>query len=223
MPMSLQKKPVVIYQPDRILIAQQVKKYARYITGIVLDVGSGKSNRYKHLFQYQRYITLDPNQDAGAEITAEAENIPLPENFVDSIVSTQVLEHVKNPWKVINEFGRVLKPGGYCLLTAPQWNNLHEEPHDYWRYTKYGLAKIFEENGFKIIEMDQRGKYFTTLSQIKIRFLIDKLHLYESKFWKLWNIYFRFTVWKARLLDEWDNSSAASTHAIGWCLIAQKI
>ena len=97
-----------IFQPDRYLLIKQVKKHAHYIKGIVLDAGSGDGERYKKIFNFNKYIKLDINPDSGADIIGSAENISLENNSVDSIVSTQVLEHVKNPQKAVEEFYRIL-------------------------------------------------------------------------------------------------------------------
>ena len=213
-----------IFQPDRYLLKKQVKKYAHYINGVVLDAGSGgDGERYKKFFKFDKYINLDINPNSGADIVGSVENIPLESNSVDSIVSTQVLEHVKNPVKAVCEFYRVLKSGGYCLVTVPQLNELHEEPYDYFRFTKYGLEEIFNQTGFKIILVERRGGFWVSNAQIKIRYTIDLFRL--NKFWPLrWP--FQFFIWfngyLAILIDSFDKSKASSKHALGWLIIAQK-
>lgn len=114
-----------MFQPDRYLLKQQIEKNAPYIRGIVLDAGSGEIRRYKSFFKFEKYITLDINSAVRPDIVGSVENIPLENKSVDSIVSTQVLEHIKDPQKAINEFYRILKPGGCCLITVPQSSELH--------------------------------------------------------------------------------------------------
>jgi len=222
--MSLQKKKgVVLFQPDRVLIAKQVQKFAPYLSGTVLDVGSGSFRRYERFLVCEKYLTLDPNPNSGADIISPAEKIQLADASVDSIISTQTLEHVVDPWAVVSEFSRIIKPEGYCLVTVPLWGNLHEEPVDFWRYTKYGLTSLFERAGFSVIVIDQRGGFFTTSAQMWIRYFIDRLSLYDSFFWRIWNIFFRVIGMTGIWLDRIDQSHANRTHAIGWCMVARKL
>lgn len=213
----------MLFQPDRYLLKKQVKKYTHYIKGVVLDAGSGEGDRYKNFFKFDKYITLDINPDSGVNIIGSVENIPLGDSSVDSIVSTQVLEHIKNPQKAVEEFYRVLKSGGYCLVTVPQLNELHEEPNDYFRFTKYGLEEIFRHSGFKIILIDQRGGFWSANMQIQIRYVIDlfrlnKIHLLR---W-IFQPFILLNGFLAILFDFFDKSRASRKHAIGWLIIAQK-
>ena len=212
----------VIFQPERFLLEKQIKEYAHYIKGTVLDVGAGKIKRYASLFKYNRYITLDINPEHDPDVIASAENIPLEDNSVDSIICTQVLGDIKEPSVVIKEFHRVLKPDGVVLLTESLLNELHDEPNDFWRYTQFGLRYLFEKNGFKIIKINQRGGYFSSRAQLKIRYLIDRFNLYHKR-WAfilrpLLRIYGKLMIF----LDELDNSKANKKHTLGWCVIARK-
>ena len=131
---------VWIFQPDRYLLYHQIKLYGNYINGIVLDVGSGPIYRYKHLFtNVETYITLDIERDFRPDIVGDATFLPIKNEALDGIVCTQVLEHIKNPFTAVAEFSRVLKKHGTCLITVPQTNELHEEPNDFYRFTKYAL------------------------------------------------------------------------------------
>lgn len=212
-----------IFQPDRYLLKKQIKKYSHYITGVILDAGSGEGDRYKNFFKFDKYIKLDINKDSGADIIGSVENIPLGDSSVDSIVSTQVLEHVKNPQKAVGEFYRVLKSGGHCLVTVPQLNELHEEPRDYFRFTKYGLEEIFSNAGFKIVLIDQRGGFWSAKMQVQIRYAIDLFHLNKIS---LLRWIFQPFIWlngmTAVLIDFFDKSRANKKHAIGWLIIVQK-
>ncbi len=213
----------MIFQPDRYLLKKQVKKYSHYIKGIVLDAGSGDGKRYKSFFKFDKYLTLDVRTDSGADIVGSVENITLEDNSVDSIISTQVLEHVKNPQKAVSEFYRVLKSGGYCLVTVPQLNELHEEPRDYFRFTKYGLEEIFSNAGFKIILIDQRGGFWSADMQMQIRYVIDLFRLNKIRILR-WILqpFILLNGILAILFDFFDRSHASSKHAIGWLIIVQK-
>ena len=213
----------MIFQPDRYLLKQQIKKHAHYLEGIILDAGSGEIRRYKSFFKFEKYLTLDVRPESGADIIGSVENIPLENSSVDSVVSTQVLEHIKNPAKAISEFYRVLKPGGYCLVTAPQLSELHEEPRDYFRFTKFALEEIFENSSFKIILIERRGGFWTANSQMKIRYVIDLFNLNRHTWLaKIFNPFFLICGWLSILIDRLDKSRANQKHTLGWLIIAQK-
>ncbi len=213
----------MIFQPDRYLLKKQIKNNVHFISGVVLDAGSGEGDRYKNFFEFDKYLTLDIRPDSGADIVGSVENIPLENNSIDSIISTQVLEHVKNPQKVVSEFYRVLKSGGYCLATVPQLNELHEEPHDYFRFTKFSLEEIFSNAGFKIILIDQRGGFWSANAQIQIRYIIDLFRLKKIRLLRwIFGPFILLNGMLAILFDIFDKSRASRKHAIGWLIIAQK-
>ena len=56
----------------------------------------------------------------------------------------------------------MLKPGGYALFTAPLFWHLHEEPRDFFRYTRYGLEHLFKGAGFELIEVRPLSGFVTT-------------------------------------------------------------
>lgn len=113
----------VIFKPEKQLVYQQIKKYAHYIQGDILDISADAANRYSNLFSKTEYIRLDNNLDNNADhrpnIIGDAEILPLADETFDSVVYTQVLEHLPNPSKAIKEFYRILKKPGYALITVP--------------------------------------------------------------------------------------------------------
>jgi len=213
----------MIFQPDRYLLKKQIQKHAHYVKGIVLDAGSGDGERYKSFFKFDKYITLDIDSSHGAEIVGSVEDIPAESERFDSVVSTQVLEHVKNPQKAVEEFYRVLKPDGHCLVTVPQINELHEEPNDYFRFTKYGLEEVFKKAGFNIVLLDQRGGFWSANMQIQVRYAIDLFRLNKIRLLR-WILqpFILINGILAILFDFVDRSRANRKHAIGWLIIAKK-
>lgn len=212
-----------IYQPDRFLLQKQVEGAKEFIKGRTLDVGSGTSERYPFRSQVSEYIRMDIAPGSNVDVVGRAEAIPFPNDSFDSVVSTQVFEHVENPEQSAREVCRVMKKGGHLLITVPQWNELHEEPHDYWRYTRYGLQTLFERHGCALIRMTPRGGYFTVKAQMKARYTIDKYQLYTrpvlgrmaSRLFWMWG---KWALWRDRL----DTSKANRKHTLGWCAVFQK-
>ena len=212
-----------IFQIDRRLLGRQAKSAKQYVRGRVLDVGSGDFLRYRDFFSFDVYDTLEPDAAKKPTIVGSAEQMPLQDALYDTVISTQVLEHLPHPSRAVSEMFRILKPGGYAVVTVPQWNELHEEPYDYWRYTSYGLQALFSEAGFRIERLEARGGFFAFFGQVVTRFIIDAFHLYEHPLWNL--------LWFAPLkawglcmfwLDNHIRSKAARKHTLGWLCVAQK-
>lgn len=214
---------MILFQPDRYLLNKEIKESGKFICGRVLDVGAGEVNRYSGHFKYEEYLRMDTYQGEKLDIIGSADNIPLADNSFDSVVCTQVFEHLEFPEKSASEIYRVLKPGGHLLVTVPQMNELHEEPRDYWRYTKFGIESLFCNVGFHAVHQSQRGGYFATMAQMKIRYTIDRFRLYKRPI--LRRIFAPFISVYGRLclfLDELDKSAANRKHAIGWCFVFKK-
>ena len=122
----------------------------------ILDVGGrnikpDRDRSYKHLFTGGHYYIADLN--AGYNVTHHMKgpySIPLADDFVDLVVSGQTLEHVKNPFRMVAEMARVLKPGGHMILIAPSTGHRHDSI-DCWRFMDDGFKAIAEETGLHVV------------------------------------------------------------------------
>ena len=132
----------------------------------ILNVGSGSTRLDK------KVTNLDVFPFPNVDIVADAHSIPLPDNSYDSVWIEAVLEHVKDPIKVVSEIYRVLKPGGYVFAVVPFVHKYHEHPNDYQRYTLNGLDELFHQ--FKKVES---GVYRGPTSAL-ISFLADYTTLF---------------------------------------------
>lgn len=130
------------------------------IKGEVYDLGCGARPYEKDILTVaQRYVGVDwSNTLHGlhADIVADLNRrLTIPDEVADTVVSFQVLEHLCEPQNMLNEACRILRPGGQIFLSVPfQWW-VHEAPHDYFRYTRYGLEYMFRKAGFAEIEIKE--------------------------------------------------------------------
>jgi SAM-dependent methyltransferase len=136
----------------------------------VLDLGAGDAP-YRELFRHARYRTSDwgESEHEGArhaDIVASADRLPVEDETFSLVLCTQVLEHVPEPSAVLAECRRVLAPGGRLALTAPLLWELHELPHDYYRYTSSGLTHLLDKAGFTDIEVRPRSDSFSAIAQL---------------------------------------------------------
>lgn len=147
----------------------------------VLDIGAG-SCPYRAYFSHCRYETqdftrLNPDQLRAAkgygqiDYISDATAIPVPDGTFDVILCTEVLEHVPEPIRVVSEMGRILRPGGTLLLTAPLGSGLHQEPfHYYGGYTPHWYRRVLADAGFENIVIEPNRGFFKHYAQESIRF-----------------------------------------------------
>lgn len=151
-------------------LLKEIKKNASFAKGVLLDVGCG-SSPFKgyftdHVDNYLKHEHPDAcQQNIKYDYLSELPKISAPDNSIDTIISFSVLEHVSEPFETIKEFNRILKPSGIFIISVPQYWHLHEEPHDYLRFTRHILNEKITKLGFKIIYMKEEGKSFAVVGQ----------------------------------------------------------
>ena len=137
--------------------------------GTLLDIGCG-NKPYESLFSAHvvRHLGADIAQNSAGTVdyvVPPGEPLPLEEESVDTVLSTQVLEHVAEPDAYLAEAARVLRTGGLLILTCPGHYMLHEEPHDYYRYTRYGLEYLLGKHGLQIERLNTAGGSWRQIGQ----------------------------------------------------------
>jgi SAM-dependent methyltransferase len=179
-------------QPVRLLVDPLTVKIDRFTRDslkycsrhcLVLDPGAGEC-RHKSYFEGPdiRYVAIDfllgdASWDySKINISGKLTHLPIQNGVVDILINNQVLEHVEYPELVLKEFSRVLKEGGVLCLTVPQGWYEHQEPHDYFRFTRFGLKSLASRAGLEVEEIKTLGGAFqyvanrlTYLSKIPFR------------------------------------------------------
>jgi len=164
---------------------KHIRDLSNNLSGSLLDVGCG-SKPYQPLFKnVTNYMGLewassDKNKQNSANLIYDGHLIPAENAHFDSILLTQVLEHVFNPDELLNEIYRVIKPGGHVLATTPFVWDEHEQPYDYGRYSSFGLKHLFEKHGFKILEQRKTVDDFSAICQLTICYIHKKLTWIKS-------------------------------------------
>jgi SAM-dependent methyltransferase len=169
-----------------------------YATRHVLDVGCG-NKPYESLFEglTDSYVGCDVIQSDGhkVDVICPATQLAFEDDQFDTVFSTQVIEHVDDPFKMLSECFRVLKKGGYLILSAPFTWELHEEPYDFYRFTKYGLKSMLEKHGFDVIYVNPNGGKWAAVFQLNINMIYSsfKKKSFFSKILKGFFVQLRFT------------------------------
>ncbi len=127
--------------------------------GRLLDAGAGRMAYCKMLEEFcDEYEGLDVSDPTGRmKHIADLQDTGLPDAQYDSIFCTQVLHHLPQPERALREIARMLKPGGRAIISVPHLAWLHNEPHDYWRFTGHGLRFLIERTGMKVVSIDPVG------------------------------------------------------------------
>jgi len=142
--------------------------------GRLLDVGCG-DKAYEHIFRpyVTEYIGIEHEATFSAtsaetherkpDLFYDGKRLPFEDRSIDTILSIQVLEHTPTPGALVIEMARVLKDDGIMIITAPFSFRLHEEPHDYFRYSPHGLRQLCATAGLTIEYTEQQGSLWSVL------------------------------------------------------------
>lgn len=194
------------------LIERSIALLAPELTGELLDVGCGQQPYASYFQHVKRKRTCDFDSKRGkVDFECPADHIPLPDGSLDSILCTEVLEHVPDPLAVWREFHRLLKPGGKVLLATPMSWPGHEEPYDFYRYPEFGLRHLARESGFEIVRLIPRGGAWALLGQVGMHVMPQFIRFGWQR--SLWNKFFL-------KLDGWRCTGRLT---MGWTVLAVRL
>ncbi|MBI2062345.1 MAG: glycosyltransferase [Candidatus Yanofskybacteria bacterium] len=157
-----------------------IKLFPKYFRGKLIDIGAGRAKYYEllnpHIDEYVAVDNLSSSYQYKSEqdkkkVThiSDASSLPFDSNEFDSALCTELIEHVEDPLSVVREAYRVLKPGGYFILTSVWLSPFHEEPKDYWRFSESGYRFLSRKTGFEFIDIKPLGGMFASLLYIVTR------------------------------------------------------
>ncbi len=161
----------------------------RLAKGDCLDAGSGRAP-YRRLLatRCSRLTSVDvEDRGSGLDLLADIQNMPeVASQSFDTVLCSQVLEHVPRPWDAISEITRVLRPNGRLLLTVPHLSMLHEVPHDYYRYTEFGLRYLCTRAGLQPESLKPTGGLFCFLGHTASLVWMSTIGTLPGLFWVSW-------------------------------------
>lgn len=170
-----------LFHPYYFIRSQLLKSIhgqVHHLKGRLLDFGCG-SKPYKSLLNVDEYIGVDfvneghPHDNEQIDFYYDGKTLPFPDNSFDSILTSEVFEHVFNLPEILAELSRVLKPGGKILITCPFVWKEHELPHDYARYTLFALRDMLQKNNFTIQATNKSGNFIQVISQLVVLYFHD--------------------------------------------------
>jgi SAM-dependent methyltransferase len=143
---------------------RELRQLGSLAKGLVLDIGCSDQKFRNYLNCDCNYIGLDYYDtvvrfyQTRPQIFGDAQALPIRNDSIDTIVLTDVLEHLPKPTQALDEVVRALRPGGKILISVPFLYPLHNVPYDFQRWTTYGLGQMVKSLNVKIVEHKHSGQ-----------------------------------------------------------------
>lgn len=208
---------MVVFGPA-LLLGESPKSFLRKYPskGTIVNLGSGPRMIAPHI------INVDSSPYKGVSVVADITELPFDEESVSRIICDNVLEHVKDTPKAVQEIFRVLEPGGVAYISTPFLYPFHSSPDDYVRWTTHGLKYLFRD--FEVVRIGTRSGIFSSFT-VLLCYLIATLFSFGSKkfYWLLVNVSI-FIFFPIKFLDVFTiflpNTSESAS--VLYCIIRKK-
>lgn len=191
-----------------------LERCAAYAKGALLDIGCG-NKPYEKMFvgKVSSYTGCDVIQSSEyrVDIICPATMIPVANGSFDTVLCTQVIEHVADHRALLAEAYRALRTDGVLILSGPMYWPLHEEPHDFFRFTQYGFEWLLEQAGFEKVEITANGGKWALCGQVLLHCLQGTV-FYRYGLIKLINRAFAYL----------DDSHPNANNTLNYVLVARK-
>ena len=219
----------LIYHNTDFILTQLAQE--GHINGTLYDLGCGEMPYRDWLLEFADNYTgvdwSDTLHKLKADIIADLnQSLPIKDEVANTVISLSVMEHLCEPQRFLNEAHRILKTEGTMVLQVPFMWWVHEAPHDYFRYTHYGLEYMFKKSGFTNITILPIAGFWS-MWILKFNYQTVRLVRYSSSWpWPfhklitlfmqgLWAIDQRVAFWL-------DKHWKAESETVGYFVVAKK-
>ena len=197
----------------------------KYSKGLLVDMGCGDVpyyNFYKNNISDNFCIDFNKSLEHTDLVADLNEKIDVESNKYDTVLCTDLIEHLKKPNVLFSEISRILKVKGNLILSVPFYYWIHEEPYDYHRYTEYMLNEFCSDNNLKIIEFEAYGGIPEIVADLVIKgYANNKLPFFYKVLMKTLMIFGTFLS-KRNFIKEISKNSSKN-FPLGYILVAQRI
>ncbi|MEL7067704.1 MAG: class I SAM-dependent methyltransferase [Cyanobacteria bacterium J06581_3] len=169
----------IIFNKSKSLSRQNLYEFFGEIIGTdskekaLLNIGSGGAiSEIISCYDFTSSISIDVDANRNPDVVMDACSLRFPDNSFDIVCAIEVLEHIPTPQAAVDEIYRVLKPSGKFIMSTPFVFGIHDEPYDYYRYTRYGLEYLLR--GFESVHVRERNSYFSTIVVLLSRLIMSK-------------------------------------------------
>ena len=152
------------------------------LRGRLLDAGCG-NQPFREWYgpHVEQALCLDAAPLEGVHVVGMADALPFADASFDTLLVTEVLEHVNDAEAAAREMHRVLRPGGHALITVPYLYPTHEAPYDFRRFTHFGLRALLERHGLEVVALDAKGGGLLLLAHMGVLSVVGALDAVSSK------------------------------------------
>lgn len=184
--MNLTQKSLTVkflYLARNLCSKELFRALKRYCNGDVLDVGgwdfylTAKSKKLKFntwaTLEYSEARILNIKDEHFRFAHGDGCNMQFEDNFFDTVLCIQVLEHVFDPVKMVNEISRVLKTNGYGIFLIPQTSTIHLAPTHYYNFTRFWIKEVMEKSGLDILEIKPLGGIWSSMASHLVYFFLQ--------------------------------------------------
>lgn len=188
----------------------------------ILDLGAGRLFYRDFIRKYaSNYKSIDfEKTHKDLDYIGTSSRTGLKKESFDVVFCSQVLEHVPDPKESFEEINRILRKDGIAIISTPFLMYLHNEPYDFYRYTKHALKKFAIESNFEIIKLKEVGGLFGFIGSIFAMFSI-------GLFWRIpilnWIIYWINFVLQHLFLFLDEITANAKVFPSNYLLVVRKI
>jgi SAM-dependent methyltransferase len=158
------------------IVERELRRVAPAASGRLIDIGCG-DKPYQPMFApyVEEHVGVDHEETIHgiehADLVGTVYDVPAEDGSFDTVLCTSVLEHVEEPGEALREARRLLRPGGVAVYTVPFIWHIHEEPRDFYRYSKYGLRYLFDRAGFEVEELVPLSGFWVTFGQAFVYYI----------------------------------------------------
>jgi SAM-dependent methyltransferase len=203
------------------MLPTYVEAMQTHTRGRLLDCGCGTAPYFSiYRDHVDEVVCIDWAQSVHRNIHVDHEvdlsgQLPFEAGRFDTVLLADVLEHIKVPAQLIAEIARVLAPGGKLILTVPFLYNVHEAPHDYYRFTRYAIEDLTQRAGLRLVSLEAFGGYPDILC--------DLLNKGFAKVFPLGHMFTAIAPWWTRrgFYQRW-RARTRERYPLGYCCVAQK-
>jgi len=211
--------PTAWSRPDyqvRLLVKELKHRHPKKVDKI-LDIGGGFLAQYKAqlLSLAGSYTNLEIAKGPLVDVVGSVYDLPFKKNTFTIVTLFMLMEHLAKPLDALKESHRVLKKGGFLLLTTVQYWHTHNYPSDYFRYTAAGLEYLLQEAGFTVVAIWSHGGPWLVL-----------FHVIELNLPELFRPFFSIAFYRFANVLDWvffrHEDRRENADSVGWSVIAQK-
>jgi SAM-dependent methyltransferase len=193
-----------------IYLRELLRIFPLYLHGRLIDIGCGEKPLLPFTKEFvSEHVGLDHvdtlHDSSAVDIVGTAYRIPVQDDSFDTALCTAVLEHLEEPESALRECCRVLKRGGFAIYTVPFIWHLHEEPRDFFRFSRYGISYLFEKVGFEVVELKALSGFWVTFGQLFV-YNLYRMNLGPLRWLKIIDIVGSLVQGSAYVLDRLDKT-----------------